>query len=68
MVTCDVVGARGRGAYGAALTPGGKIFVDAFINRTDDTNATNATFLLDIDRDRVEEASVSTRTRIVAHG
>lgn len=65
MVTCDVVGARGRGAYGAALTPGGKIFVDAFINRTDDTNAT---FLLDIDRDRVEEASVSTRTRIIAHG
>lgn len=64
MVTCDVIGARGRGAYGAALTPGGKIIVDAFINRADETNAT---FLLDIDRERIDEASFSTKARIFMH-
>ena len=60
LVTNDVSTARpgGDAAYGASLTPKGKIILDVFAHREDDDGGGgdgSPCFLLDVDRDRAEE-------------
>ena len=59
LVTNDVSTARpgGDAAYGASLTPKGKIILDVFAHREDDDGGGDGSpcFLLDVDRDRAEE-------------
>lgn len=69
-MTNDVAEARpgGDAAYGASLTPKGKIILDVFAHRaSSDVNDGNddpsPCFLLDVDRDRAEEVGVVARAR-----
>lgn len=60
-MTNDVSTARpgGDAAYGASLTPKGKIILDVFAHRENDAEGGggdgSTCFLLDVDRDRAEE-------------
>ena len=69
-MTNDVAEARpgGDAAYGASLTPKGKIILDVFAHRAssdvnDGDDDPSPCFLLDVDRDRAEEVGV-TRARV----
>ncbi len=71
-MTNDVAEARpgGAAAYGASLTPKGKIILDVFAHRAssdvnDGDDDPSPCFLLDVDRDRAEEVGV-TRARVFA--
>ena len=65
-MTNDVAEARpgGAAAYGASLTPRGKIILDVFAHRAssdvnDGDDDPTPCFLLDVDRDRAEEVRVA---------
>ena len=66
-MTNDVAEARpgGDAAYGASLTPKGKIILDVFAHRasSDVNDDPSPCFLLDVDRDRAEEVGVVARAR-----